>query len=402
MRILISGSGPAGLIIAYWLKKYGFIPTLIEKAPALRKGGYNLDIRGPATEVTRRMGIYDRLANLSTDIHSGLLIDKEGKIIRKINQKLLRFHMGDDIEIMRGKLCQFLMDQIPDVEIIFNDSIERISQTADTVQVNFKENTPREFDLVIGADGLHSKVRRLVFGDESQFVHDFGIYYCIFTIPNYLNLDRVEMQYTELGKLMAIWSTRGDTKATVSFAFSSSNSTKPQNITAQKQLVRKVFGEMGGEVPKILDMMDESSDFYFDITGQVRMDRWSFGRVVLLGDAAYCPSPSSGQGLSLAIIGAYILASELALSKGNFKTAFDNFEQEIRSFVNINQALGIRGAKLFKLQEKKNLFTSIVIKLINMLPGQMLEFISYLSTKNVHRAANSIVLKDYESLLKIR
>jgi 2-polyprenyl-6-methoxyphenol hydroxylase-like FAD-dependent oxidoreductase len=395
MKILISGAGPAGLVVAYWLKRYGFTPTLIEKTPALRTGGYNIDIRGAATEVTRRMGIYEQLANASTDIQSALLIDKEGKVIRKISHNILRHQTGDDIEIMRGKLCQVLMDQLSEIEIIFDDSIENISQTTHAVQVGFKKNVGREFDLVIGADGLHSKVRSLVFGNESQFLHDFGIYYCIFTIPNDLNLDRVEMQYTEFGKMMAIWSTRGDTKATVSFGFVASNASKPQTVAERKQLIRSVFKEMGGEVPRILEMMNEASDFYFDVTGQIKMDSWSSNRVVLLGDSAYCPSPSSGQGLSLAIVGAYILASELTVSKEDFTTAFRNYEQEMRSFVDVNQTLGIKSAKLFKLQENQNLLTSILVKLLTKLPGRMLELISLLSTKNVRRAANAITLKDY-------
>jgi len=395
MRVLISGAGPAGLSVAYWLKKYGFKPTLIEWAPALRKGGYKIDVRGVALEVLRRMGIYDIVAKTSTDMQGALLVDGDGKVINEMNSDTFGHRMNDDQEIMRGTLCQILMDQIPEVEIIFGDSIRAISQTANAVQVEFKENKPRAFDLVIGADGLHSNVRQLVFGDESRFAHEFGIYICVFTIQNYLNLDRMEIQYTEFGRVAAVWSTRGDTDARASFAFVSPMHVEPRNIIAQQQLVRTVFEGINGEVPKMLQMMPDAPDFYFDVAAQIRMDHWFSGRVILLGDAAYCPSPMSGQGTSLALVGAYVLAGELAAARGNFQTAFDQFEREMGLFIKINQALGIKAAKFFRSQEKKNLFAWLIGKIMNVAPGRMIEFFINRITKRIHQAANSIILKDY-------
>lgn len=395
MRVLISGAGPAGLSIAYWLKRYGFTPTLIERAPEIRKGGYKIDVRGAALEVLRSMGIYDIVAKASTDMQGALLIDKKGKVIHEMSGDAFGHRTGQDLEIMRGILCQILMNQIPEVEIIFGDSIRAITQTIDAVQVEFKKNESREFDLVIGADGLHSNVRRLVFGDECHFLHEYGIYLCVFTIPNYLNLDRMEMQYTELGRMAAVWSTRNDIDARASFAFVSKIHVEPRNIVEQQQLVRSIFEGIGGEIPNILQMMSDAPDFYFDVAAQIKMDRWSCGRTILLGDAAYCPSPMSGQGSSLALVGGYVLAGELAKAKGNFQIAYDQFEQEMRPFIEVNQTLGINAAKLFSSQEKRNLLTWLIGKIMNIAPASIIEFFINRTSKRIHQAANSIILKDY-------
>jgi 2-polyprenyl-6-methoxyphenol hydroxylase-like FAD-dependent oxidoreductase len=299
---------------------------------------------------------------------------------------------------MRGTLCQILKDQIPDVEIIFGDSIKSISQSSDSVQVEFKNNPSRKFDLVIGADGLHSNVRKLVFGNEKQFSNEFGIYLCVYTVPNYLNIDRMEIQYTELGRMAQIWSTRGDKDARVCFAFTTQQPVEPRNIEVQQQMVRTIFQELQWEFPKFLELMKDAPDFYFDIAAQIQMSRWSAGRVILLGDAAYCPTPMSGQGTSLALVGAYILAGELALAKGDYKIAFNQFEQEIRPYININQELGLQSANLFKSQEKKNPLTWLIGKLLSFAPGRLIEFFINRATARIHKAANSITLKNYDGI----
>jgi len=311
MRILISGASLAGLTTAYWLKRYGFKPTLVEQAPALLTGGYKIDVRGTALQVLQRMGIYDAVVAASTNMQEALLVDKEGKVINKMSGDEFGHRVGDDIEIIRGKLCQILMDQISDTEFIFGDSIQEISPLSDEVTVKFKHHKPREFDLVIGGDGVHSNVRRLVFGAETRFLQQLGLYLCVFTIPNYLNLDRVEMQYSELelGRVAAVWSARGEPDMKACFGFSAPSTTVDLNDRAQQQqILRTIYEGIGWEVPRFLQMMPDATDFYFDAAAQIHMDHWYQNRIVLVGDAAYCASPMSGQGTSLALIGAYVLA----------------------------------------------------------------------------------------------
>ena len=219
MKVLISGAGLAGLTVAYWLRRYGFTTTIVERAPSLVTGGYKIDVRGTALQVLRRMGIHDAVVAASTDMQGALLVDGEGKILNKMSGDEFGHRVGEDLEIVRGTLCQILKDHISSAEFIFGDSIRAISQSPDGVRVELTKNGVREFDLVIGADGLHSNVRELVFGDESRFVRDLGLYLCVYTVPNYLNLDRVEMQYSELGRVAAIWSSRGDANAKACFGF---------------------------------------------------------------------------------------------------------------------------------------------------------------------------------------
>ncbi|WP_156812583.1 FAD-dependent monooxygenase [Legionella tunisiensis] len=328
MKILISGAGTAGLSVAYWLKRYGYTPTLVESAPELRTGGYKIDVRGKALQILQHAGIFDAVVAASTDMQEALLVNKHGHIIHKMSGDTFGHRMGDDQEIMRGTLNQILQDQILGVEILFGDSIQTITQTADNIHVKFEKHPPCTYDLLIGADGLHSNVRRLIFGNESSFSHELGIYLCVFSVPNYLNLDRIEMEYTELGRVAGIWSSRGDKNAKAYFAFTSSIHIEPRDTAAQKQLLQKVFADVGGEIPKLLTMMATTDDFYFDAVSQIHMNDWSSQRVVLLGDAAYCASPMSGQGTSLALVGAYVLAGELALAKGDYHKAFNQFDKK--------------------------------------------------------------------------
>src|SRR5215831_12797087 len=374
MKILISGAGIAGLTTAYWLRRYGFAVTIVERSPSLLVGGYKIDVRGAALHVLRQMGIHDAVVSASTDMQGAWLVDAGGAVINKMSGEAFGNRVGEDVEIVRGALCQILMAHISDAEFIFGDSIHAISQSSDSVQVQFTKHRPREFDLVIGADGLHSNVRSLIFGDEASFVRELGLYLCVYTVPNYLKLDRLEMQYTELGRVAAIWSSRGDANAKACFGFTAPARIDLHDRAQQHRVLTNVYQGIGWEVPRLLEMMPTAPDFYFDVAAQISMPRWSQGRVVLVGDAGYCASPLSGQGTSLAIIGAYVLAGELAAAAGAYQIAFDQYEKELRPFVMLNQALGIQSANLMRSKEDKIAFTWLLGQIMRIAPGRMIEF----------------------------
>jgi 2-polyprenyl-6-methoxyphenol hydroxylase-like FAD-dependent oxidoreductase len=347
------------------------------------------------------MGSLDAVVAAHTDMQGAVLVDKEGNIVSRMSGDDFGHRVGGDVEIVRGTLCQILRDHLGDVELLFGDTIQGITQSSDSTQVQFTKNGMREFDLVIGADGLHSNVRRIVFGEESRFLRDLGLYLCVYSVPNYLKLDRMEIQYSELGRIAAIWSSRGDTSGKACFGFSApSLRIDLRDRVQQQQALRTVYEGIGWEVPRLLEMMPTASDWYFDTAAQIEMPRWSQGRVVLVGDAAYCASPMSGQGTSIALIGAYVLAGELAASSGDHRSAFAEFESVMRPFVEANQALGLKSAKLMRSGERKLVVGWLLKPLMRMMPGRMTKWIINRSTERITQAANAIRLKDYSSFFK--
>lgn len=401
MKILISGAGPAGLTVAYWLRRYGYHPTIVERAPSLLVGGYKIDVRGTALQVLRQMGAHDAVVAAHTDMQGALLVDKAGNVVHRMSGNGFGHRVGGDVEIVRGTLCQILRDHLGDIEVLFGDSIQGVTQSENEVQARLTKNGMREFDCVIGADGLHSNVRRLVFGEESRFLRDLGLYLCVYSVPNYLELDRTEIQYSELGRIAAIWSSRGDANAKACFGFAApSLGIDLRDRVQQQQALTTVYEGIGWEVPRLLEMMPAASDWYFDMAAQVDMPHWSQGRVALVGDAAYCASPMSGQGTSIALIGAYVLAGELAEASGDHRRAFAEFETVMRPFVEANQALGLKAAKLMRSGETASVVGWLRKKLMQVVPGRMTAWIINRSTERITQAANAIHLKDYSSFLK--
>ncbi|HEY4326698.1 MAG TPA: FAD-dependent monooxygenase [Mucilaginibacter sp.] len=344
-RVLISGASIAGPALAFWLHRYGFKPTIIERAPGIRPGGYAVDFRGTAMQVLVRMDIVDEIKKFETRAGKIMIVDENNK---KLADMPDGFTSGE-LEILRGDLANVLYEATKqDVEYIFDDSITKITQTANNVEVSFNRNKPRNFDLLIGADGLHSNVRALAFGNEDKFMHHLGIYFAIFTMPNFLNLkDMAGLYHGTLGKRVGIFSAKHDTAASGSFYFASpAFEYNYGDISKQKQFIRNRFEMEKWHVPDLLQHMDKADDFYFDSVSQIRMDRWSAGRAALLGDAAGCASPMSGMGTSMAVVGAYILANELKIANGDYITAFAKYEATMRPFVTGAQKLA-EGADWF-------------------------------------------------------
>lgn len=342
-RVLVAGASIAGPALAHWMHRREAEVTVVERAPALRPGGQAVDARGVAKEVIRRMGLDAAVRAARTDTAGAYTVDVDGNVLQT-------FRADDDggdgyiseIEILRGDLSQVLYDDTRDgVEYVFGDRIAELTQDTDGVDVAFASGDRRRFDLVVGADGLHSALRAMVFGPRERFVRHLGLVLAFYTVPNEFGLDRWLLDYQEAGRSAGLRPVRDATRAIAMLSFPATDfDVDHRDIEAQKRLLREQMAGFGWLTPRILDHLEDTPDFYLDQVAQVVMDRWSSGRVGLLGDAAFSSSPMSGQGTGLALVGAYLLAGELAASGWDPEAGFAAYERQMRSFVEANQEIG--------------------------------------------------------------
>jgi 2-polyprenyl-6-methoxyphenol hydroxylase-like FAD-dependent oxidoreductase len=343
MRVLVTGASIAGPAAAHWLCRRGAEVTVVEQAPGLRPGGQAVDARGVAKEVIRRMGLDEAVRAVCTDTAGAYTVDAAGTVLETYRAEE---NDGDgyvsEIEVLRGDFSQVLYDDTRDrVEYVFGDRIAELGQDADGVDVTFAGGGRRRFDLVIGADGLHSALRRMVFGPREQFVRHLGLVLAFYTVPNEFGLDRWLIDYQEAGRWAGLRPVPDATRAIAMMSFPSSDfDIDYRDVEAQKQLLRERMAGFGWQTQRILAHLDDTPDFYLDQVAQVVMDRWSNGRVGLLGDAAFSASPMSGAGTGLALVGAYMLAGELAAADWDPVAGFAGYEQRMRSYVEDNQEIG--------------------------------------------------------------
>lgn len=335
--VLVSGAGIAGPALAFWLHHHGFESTVVERAPAIRPGGQAVDVRGAALDVIGRMGLLPQLRAMRTRMRGMSVVDGTGVEVMRSTEEAWSSGRFDspDVEVLRDDLAVLLSAHAPGT-FVFGDSITALDQTGDRVRVTFARAEPRDVDLVIGADGLRSAVRRLAFGPDGRYVHHLGAYVGVFTAPNVLDLDEWQVWLRADGAGGAIYSARDNTEIRATLGFESPPIVWDRHDPdAPRRLLRERLAHLGGEIPRLLDAMGQAPDFYFDAMAQVRMPSWHTGRVALLGDAGYCPSPLSGQGTSLALVGAYVLAA----AGDDHQAGFAAYDRRMRPFVELNQAL---------------------------------------------------------------
>jgi 2-polyprenyl-6-methoxyphenol hydroxylase-like FAD-dependent oxidoreductase len=350
-EILISGGGIAGPALAYWLHRAGFSVTVVERAPAPRPGGQTVDLRGAGRTVVSRMGLMEQVKARTVDQRGLALVNAAGRVTAAMPEDAFGGEgIISEIEILRGDLADVLHRAVrDDVQYLFDDTVTDLQQDDQGVTVTFEKAAPRRFALVIGADGLHSTVRRLAFGPEQQLVRPLGLYNAWFTAVEPLRLDGWYQMFNAPGGLVA--SARpgrlpGEIKASLSFRSAEPIDYDRRDTAAQRELLAERFAGVGGwEVPRLLRAMRTATDFSFDSMGQVHLDSWSRGRVVLLGDAGYCPTPLTGLGTSLALVGGYVLAGELAAAGTDHRAAFQAYERIMRPYVKQAQELPPGGAK---------------------------------------------------------
>ncbi|MEU7150343.1 FAD-dependent monooxygenase [Streptomyces sp. NPDC045456] len=396
---LISGAGIGGPALAYWLHRYGYAVTVVERAPVLRTGGYKVDLRGVAIEVADRMGVLPEIRRASTDMRTGAYVNDDGRRVATLPADIFGARVDGDGEIMRGDLTRILHARTrDDVEYVFGDSISSLTDDGTGVNVTFERGTPRRFDLVVGADGLHSTVRRLAFGDESRYLRRIGAYIAAFSIPDGLAAPGEELYHLTPGRLICTYSASGEHGANGAKAWLCFRSPRldydPRDADGQRALLATAFEGVGWQVPRLLEASRAATDFYFDGLDLIEMDRWSRGRVVLLGDAAHCASPASGQGTGMALVGAYVLAGELAAAGGDPRTGFARYEGEMRPYVTANQRMAEKFVPQMTPTSRAAIrFRHVMLRMLSHLPWK--NYVAKKLAEDVQRCAHAITLKPY-------
>jgi 2-polyprenyl-6-methoxyphenol hydroxylase-like FAD-dependent oxidoreductase len=336
--ILISGASIAGPTLAYWLHQHGFKVTIVEKAPSLRLGGQSIDANGPARQIARWMGIESEIRAVSSQEAGIQWVDKHNRVAAAFPGDH-PLSITDEMEILRGDLVNILYEHTKqNVTYRFSTQISQLEQDDEQVTVTFSDGQQKAYDLVIAADGIRSKTRRLMFNDESVFKY-MGVCVAYLTIPRTETDTNWARWYTaDKSRLLLLRpDSKGTTRASVFFLYPQADFEK-LDPPDRKQLVIQKLADADWEAPRLTEALEKGEEFYFDGIGQIKAPHWFRGRLGMIGDAAYCPSPMTGKGVTLAMVGAYLLAGELSRHE-RYQDAFASYEQLMRPYVKSVQRL---------------------------------------------------------------
>jgi 2-polyprenyl-6-methoxyphenol hydroxylase-like FAD-dependent oxidoreductase len=345
--VLVSGIGIGGPTLAYWLARGGFRPTLVERTPALRTGGYVIDFWGLGYDIAERMGLAGELQRGGYHVQEMRVVDDRGRRVAGFGTKVFRELAGDRfVTLARSELSRLLFDRsAAEAEVMFGDEVVALGDGPSGVDVTLRHGGRRRFDLVIGADGLHSAVRRLAFAPDAWREKQLGYTVAAFEARGYRPRDEDRyVMYNQPGRMVGRFALHDD-RTLFLFVFETGVSDPPAalDLPAQKAIVRKAYAAGQWECPRILDELDRTRDLYVDRVSQIKMTSWSRGRIGLVGDAAFCVSLAAGQGSALAMTAAYVLAGELARADGRHDEAFAAYEKRLRAYIESKQ----RGAERF-------------------------------------------------------
>ncbi|OBF50001.1 FAD-dependent oxidoreductase [Mycobacterium sp. 852002-53434_SCH5985345] len=399
MRVLVSGASIAGPVLAYWLNRRGFDVTVVERAPTLRKtGGHAVDLFRPAMEISAEMGVLPQIEALATGTNR-MTMHREGRP-RPIEIDLTKIYAATSdrhVEIMRDDLSEiYYAAGRDDVEYLFGDSITSIDHDG---EVTFEDAPARRFDVVVGADGLHSNVRQLTFGDEANLTRFLGGYLAVVSAPKALAGQGEMTCHVGVGRLAAIYTAEhlDDARAVFLFRTKQELDYDHRDALRQKAILRDTFADMHEQVDDWLGEVDRTATFYFDSISQLRLDRWSRRRVTLVGDAGYCPGPAVGGSTSLAVLGAYVLAGELAGANGDHLRAFAAYELQMREPVHRSRAFARGAAKGIIPGSRLGVWAlTHGARLISLLPGSLSRSLAKLNANGV-RMHDSMAVPDYSA-----
>jgi 2-polyprenyl-6-methoxyphenol hydroxylase-like FAD-dependent oxidoreductase len=360
-RVLISGASVAGPVLAYWLHRFGFLPTVIERVAELRVGGggHAVDLFGPVVELMDWMGVLPEVEQARTQTEVITLVRPRARTVEVPAEMLSEGVSERHIEIMRGDLAKILYEAARgQVEYIFDDSIAAVRDDGSQVEVTLENGGRRTFDLLVGADGLHSITRRLVFGPEESFLRFLGGYLAVFTVPNFLHLEHRMVGFSVPGRTAGLYPVGDQSQARVVLLWRTPrmHDYDRHDRDAQRRLLRNLYGDLGWEVPRLLAELDQAEDLYLDSISQVVMDTWTSGRVALVGDAGYSPGAAVGGGTSLAIIGDYVLASELVRAGGDHVRGFAAYQRALEPVVRNSRMIGPTAIKLIIPQSRRQIW----------------------------------------------